>query len=69
MTGGFNDHTREVEQRISAIKVRQRDICAFYQPRDLCLVAMKECWYCRFAFFDMESKELSKEGFCKFRMI
>ncbi len=61
------DHTTEVEKRIVAIKTSPRDICSFYQPRDMCLVAMKECWYCRYASFDFESKDPDKDGFCKFK--
>ena len=63
------DHTREVEKRISAMITGPRDTCSFYQPRDMCLAPMKECWYCRYASFDFESKDLDKGGFCKFRKL
>lgn len=63
------DHTKEVEQRIAEIKTGSRDICSFYQPRDMCLAAMKECWYCRYAFFNLSSKYPVKLGFCKFKKL
>lgn len=63
------DHTKEVEKRISAITTSPRDTCSFYQPRDMCLNAMKECWYCRYASFDFESKDPHKHGFCKFKKL
>ncbi len=61
------DHTKDVERRISAIKTSPRDTCSFYQPRNMCLVTIKGCWYCRFANFDMESNEPDKYGFCNFK--
>lgn len=61
------DHTKEVEKRIAAIKTNSRDSCSFYQPRHMCLVAMKECWYCKYAAFDFEDKDTNKDGVCKFK--
>ncbi len=60
------DHTKEVEKRISAIKASPRDICSFYQPRDRCLVAMKECWYCRYADFRLDELKPLEVGTCCF---
>lgn len=63
------DHTKEVENRISAIKTNSRDTCSFYQSRDMCLTVMKECWYCRYASFDVESQDPFKPGFCKYNKL
>jgi hypothetical protein len=67
MTQNCIDHTKEVGKRIAAIKTSPRDICSFYQPHDMCIAAIKECWYCRYASFDFESKDTNKDGFCKFK--
>lgn len=60
------DHTSEVEKRIKAIRTRSRDYCSFFKEREGALVIMKECWYCRYASFDLE-KNLVEQGFCVFR--
>lgn len=67
MPQSYIDHTKEVEKRISAIETNPRDTCSFYQPREMCIVAMRECWYCRYSSFDFESKDMNNDGFCKFK--
>lgn len=60
------DHTLEVKNKLSAIKTTPRDFCSFYQPREICLVPMKECWYCRYASFDFEGKGHEEQGSCNY---
>lgn len=67
MMKNSSDHTKELERCISAIKIRERDYCSFYNPRENSIVAMKECWYCRYASFDFEGKDTLKHGFCNFK--
>lgn len=63
------DHTEKVENRISAIKINPRDICSFYEPRDMCIVAMKECWYCRYADFQLGELKPLEVGTCLYKGI
>jgi hypothetical protein len=64
MSEQFIDHTKEVKIQITPIKINPRDSCSFYKSRDICLVAMKECWYCKYAKFNFEELEPNKEGTC-----
>ena len=60
----YIDHTDKVEKRISEIKIGPRDVCSFYEPRDKCIVVMKECWYCRYADFQLDKPNTLEFGIC-----
>ncbi len=62
-----NDHTCEVEKRVTAIPIKARDRCGFYQRRESALLPTRECRNCVFAKFEAQADHLNPDGFCKFK--
>lgn len=62
-----NDHTLEVEKRVTAIPIRARDSCGFFKVRQDALAPRQECFFCIYGKFDEGQDAVNPSGFCKFK--
>lgn len=60
-------HTYEVEKRVTAIPIKARDSCGFFELRENALGSKRECFFCKYGKFDPKLNEATPDGFCKFR--
>lgn len=61
------DHTKEVETRLSAIKVSSQDVCSFFEMREGCLINFKQCFYCKYGVFNEQANTAYQQGLCKMK--
>jgi uncharacterized C2H2 Zn-finger protein len=59
------DRTREVEERLKAIKVEKSDGCCFFAPREGSIFKIQICAFCQYGKFE-DGKSL---GLCKSRRL
>ncbi|MPN08555.1 hypothetical protein SDC9_155838 [bioreactor metagenome] len=62
-----NDHTKEVEQRIAAIRILVNDSCIFFKPRIGSTAVLQQCLYCAYAVWDTKQNECKSTGLCKYK--
>lgn len=60
------DHTRELETRLKAIRINPDDSCVFFRVRDDCVMLGRRCRYCRYGNFD-DDWAAGEAGFCRFK--
>ena len=57
------DHTQELEVRLRAIRIQPEDSCVFFQLRDGCALAIRQCRYCHYGKFSDEADS----RYCRFK--
>ena len=41
------------------------NLCPAYTPREDAIESLKECWYCRYAYFHLKEERALEIGICK----
>lgn len=62
------NHTREVEERISAIRICPCDGCSFFVRRESSLVGLRQCFYCEYSVFGKDSSDIHQDGLCNYKL-
>jgi uncharacterized C2H2 Zn-finger protein len=60
-----NDRTKEVEERLKAIKIEKSDGCCFFVPREDSVFKIRMCIFCQYGKFEDEKRI----GLCKYRKL
>lgn len=61
------DHSKEVEQRIAAIRVCPFDRCLFFVRKDKALISLRQCIYCAYGAFEGDGRDIQEQGLCKYK--
>ena len=54
----------DAEGQISGQNILPRDVCPRYAARSCCIITGKECWFCKFADFNLHEEKSLEVGKC-----
>lgn len=58
------DLTKEFNEPRVDLNVKPCQKCKFFAPRQSAYATKKECWYCKYAEFSIDSEKPLKSGLC-----
>lgn len=64
MTISDLDRTSEVEGSCSQVPVNPYDHCVYYEKHPYTFLWTKDCWTCKYSYFDLDTGSETETGIC-----